>query len=75
VSIPALVYGGFLVMVGALGVAYPTEVARLSEWIDAIGRRGGGPVEPRAWLVALTRVMGGVAALLGAVIVVTALAP
>lgn len=49
---------------------WPHEMARLNEFIDAIGRTPAGPVEPADWQVSLTRILGIGLTMAGAVLLV-----
>ncbi|WP_227353060.1 hypothetical protein [Haladaptatus salinisoli] len=67
------VVGSVLLGLGLLGVRHAYGVARFEERLDAVGSaRRTGSVEPAEWNVALTRVLGGCLAAVGAAILLFA---
>ena len=51
-------WGVVALLFGPPMAKWPYGVARLSEMLDAIGRKPSGPVEPADWNVALARIIG-----------------
>ncbi|WP_248516593.1 hypothetical protein [Salinarchaeum laminariae] len=59
-------FGFFLLALGLIAVAWPYEVARFEERLDAIGsKRSWSEVEPADWRVLLTRGIGVLFVLVG----------